>query len=100
MGFTDTLDTETNPNGTVGAQFGHAMAAVGDLNGDGIPDLITGANQQNEGWAYILYLNADKTVKTYTRINNSDGGFGITLDSEERFSRSMSFIGDLRGDGQ
>ncbi|MDW5290205.1 FG-GAP-like repeat-containing protein [Formosa sp. PL04] len=98
-GFTDTLTTGSNPNGTTGASFGHALCKVGDLNGDGVPDLMTGANQQNEGWGYILYLNADKTVKTYTRINNTDGGFGLVLDSEERFSRSISFIGDLRGDG-
>lgn len=98
-GFTDTLTTGENPNGTEGAQFGHALSKVGDLNGDGVPDLMTGANQQNEGWGYILYLNADKTVKTFTRINNTDGGFGLALDTEERFSRSISFIGDLRGDG-
>ncbi len=98
-GFSDILTDGSNPNGTSGASFGHAMCAPGDLNGDGIPDLITGANQQNEGWGYILYLNADKTVKTYTRINNTDGGFGLVLAAEERFSRSISFIGDLRGDG-
>ena len=98
-GFTDTLTTGSNPNGSAGANFGHAMCAAGDLNGDGIPDLMTGANQQNEGWGYILYLNSNKTVKTFTRINNTDGGFGLVLDSLERFSRSISFIGDLRGDG-
>ena len=98
-GFSDTLTVGANPNGTEGASFGHAMCAPGDLNGDGVPDLITGANQQGEGWAYILYLNSDKTVKTYTRIDNEDGGFGLVLDPEERFSRSISFIGDLRGDG-
>ncbi len=98
-GFTDALTDGTNPNGTSGASFGHALCKVGDLNGDGVPDLMTGANQQNEGWGYILYLNADKTVKTFTRINNTDGGFGLALESEERFSRSISFVGDLRGDG-
>jgi hypothetical protein len=98
-GFTDTLTTGANPNGTDGANFGHAMARAGDLNGDGIVDLFTGANQQNEGWGYILYLNSDKTVKTYTRINNLGGGFNLTLAPEERFSRSISFVGDLRGDG-
>ena len=98
-GFSDILTTGANPNGTEGASFGHALCKVGDLNGDGVPDLMAGANQQNEGWGYILYLNADKTVKTYTRINNADGGFGLTLEPEERFSRSISFIGDLRGDG-
>ena len=100
-GFNDILDTDLNPNGTFGAQFGHAMCAAGDLNGDGIIDLITGANQQGLGDAYVLYLNTDKTVKTYTKIDETEGGFNLVFDegSEERFSRSISFVGDLRGDG-
>ncbi|MFK7756965.1 MAG: FG-GAP-like repeat-containing protein [Flavobacteriales bacterium] len=100
-GFTDILDTEVNPNGTFGGQFGHALCSPGDLNGDGINDIITGANQQGRGDAYILYLNSDKTVKTFTKINDTEGGFGLDFgeDPEERFSRSISFVGDLRGDG-
>ncbi|MEN8927356.1 MAG: FG-GAP-like repeat-containing protein [Flavobacteriales bacterium] len=98
-GFADELSDTINANGTFGAAFGHAMCAPGDLNGDGVPDLITGANQQDEGHGYILYLNSDKTVKTYTKINNTNGGFGLILAPTERFSRSISFIGDLRGDG-
>lgn len=98
-GFNDVLTLGANPNGSQGANFGHALCRVGDLNGDGVPDLMTGANQQDEGRGYILYLNEDKTVKTYTRINNTEGGFGFTLPSEDRFSRSISFLGDLRGDG-
>ena len=98
-GFTDALTTGDNPNGTQGANFGHALCKVGDLNGDGIDDLMTGANQQAEGWGYILYLNADKTVKSYTRINSTEGGFDLSLTTEERFSRSISYLGDIRGDG-
>ena len=98
-GFDEILDSDENPNGTSGAQFGHAMCSPGDLNGDGINDLITGANQQSEGWAYIIYLNANKTVKSFTRINNNEGGFNFNLADDERFSRSISFIGDLKGDG-
>ncbi|WKX76567.1 FG-GAP repeat protein [Zobellia laminariae] len=75
------------------------MCAPGDVNGDGIPDLITGANQQNEGWGYVLYLNGDRTVKAYDRINNEEGGFDLNLEPEERFSRSISFGGDLKSDG-
>ena len=97
-GFSDTLTLGANPNGSEGANFGHALTRVGDLNGDGVPDLMTGANQQNEGWGYILYLNTDKTVKTYTRLNNMEGGFDFNLTAEDRFSRSISFLGDLRGD--
>lgn len=98
-GFNEILSNELNPNGTSGAQLGHAMSSPGDLNGDGVNDLITGANQQNEGWVYILYMNTDKTVKSFTRINNNEGGYDLTLAEDERFSRSLSFIGDLKGDG-
>ena len=98
-GFTDTLVFDENPNGTFGANFGHAMCAAGDIDGDGIPDLITGANQQYEGWGYVLYLNEDKTVKAYDKINNTEGGFNINLPEEGRFSRSISYVGDLKGDG-
>lgn len=98
-GFNDTLTLGGNPNGSQGANFGHALCKVGDLNGDGVPDLMTGANQQNEGWGYILYLNPNKTVKTYTRLNTTSGGFNFTFTPAERFSRSISFLGDLRGDG-
>lgn len=98
-GFTDELVTDINPNGTFGGQFGHAMCVAGDIDGDGVTELITGANQQNEGWAYILYLNTDKTVKSFTRINNTEGGFNLSLNSEERFSRSISYVGDLKEDG-
>ena len=100
-GFADVLETDPNSNGSAGAQFGHALCAPGDLNGDGIADLITGANQQGLGDGYILYLNANKTVKTYTKIDEIEGGFNLDFadEDEERFSRSLSFIGDLRGDG-
>ncbi|WP_290698005.1 FG-GAP-like repeat-containing protein [Lacinutrix sp.] len=98
-GFNDTLSDGVNPNGSSGAQIGHAMCAPGDLNGDGVPDLITGANQQNDGDGYILYLNSDKTVKSHTKISETSGGFNLALDNGERFSRSISFVGDLRGDG-
>lgn len=81
------------------ANFGHAMCAAGDLNDDGIIDIITGANQFNEGCGYILYLNSDKTVKTFSRINNDEGGFGLSLEQNERFSRSVSYIGNLSEDG-
>lgn len=98
-GFTETLDLEENPNGTFGAQFGHAMCAAGDIDGDGITDLITGANQQNEGNGYVLYLNADKTVKSYDKISATEGDFDLILGSEDRFARSISYVGDIKGDG-
>ncbi len=98
-GFTEMLDIETNPNGTIGAQFGHAMCVAGDIDGDGIKELITGANQQDEGIGYILYLNSDKTVKSYDKISATEGGFDLILGDGDRFARSISYVGDLKGDG-
>lgn len=50
----------THPNPQVGAEFGTSMAFVGDINGDGVPDLVVGAPKQNvggntdQGQAYLL----------------------------------------------
>lgn len=90
-GFKEDLPDTENENGSFGGQFGHALAAVGDLNGDGIIDLISAANQYAEGYAYLLYLNSDKTVKTFTRINNAEGGFNLSLSDVGRFGRSISY---------
>tara|TARA_R110000744_G_C19337362_1_gene559147 strand:- start:1223 stop:1915 length:693 start_codon:yes stop_codon:yes gene_type:complete len=98
-GFNETIPLDINPNGTYGGHFGHAMVAAGDLNGDNVPDLITGANQYNNGVGYILYLNADKTIKTFTRLNETEGGFALPLETDERFSRSMSIVRDYSHDG-
>ncbi len=75
------------------------MCAVGDFDGDGITDLITGANQQNEGMGYVLYLNADKTVKSIKKISATEGGFDLMLGVQDRFARSISYVGDLKNDG-
>lgn len=99
-GFDETISTDVNANGTTGGHFGHALIAAGDLNGDNVPDLITSANQYNDGVAYILYLNSDKTVKTFTRINSDEGGFDLTLGTIERFGRSISIVDDNRADGK
>lgn len=98
-GFDETIPIATNTNGTTGGQFGHALVAAGDLNGDGVADLISSANQYNDGVAYVLYLNADKTVKTFTRIDSAEGGFNLSLEPTERFGRSISIVNDNRETG-
>ena len=53
-----------------GDYFGHSLASLGDLNGDGITDLAVGASKDNTGGAlngavYVLFMNTNGTVKSH-----------------------------------
>ena len=62
-----------------GSYFGRSVAALGDLDGDGITDLAVGADRDNTGGVlrgsvYILFLNADGTAKGSQKIASGIGG--------------------------
>ena len=83
--------------------FGHSVASVGDLNGDGITDLAVGVNGDDTGGprrgaVYVLLLNADGTVNASTKIAHNMSG-GPSLANEDYFGHSVAGIGDLDGDG-
>ncbi|MBI2039154.1 MAG: FG-GAP repeat protein [Candidatus Niyogibacteria bacterium] len=54
--------------------FGRSVAAIGDLDGDGITDLAVGAQQDEasgtdgDGALHILFMNPDGTVKSTVKI--------------------------------
>ena len=86
-----------------GDYFGHAVAAIGDLDGDGITDLAVGADKDdtggyNRGAVYVLFLNANGTVKSSQKIVHNTGG-GPALATSDRFGSSIAALGDLDGDG-
>lgn len=87
-----------------GDHFGHALTAPGDLDGDGVPDLITGANQRdaggdNVGELFVLYLKTDGTVKSEARLGATNGRLPFTLPANGRFTRTLAMLGDLAGNG-
>ncbi len=95
-GFTGRLDE--------GDQFGRALAGIGDLDGDGVPDLAAGANfdddgGMNRGAVWLLCLNRDGTVKRTSKISSTSGGFAGPLRNQDEFGRSVCSPGDLDGDG-
>ncbi len=98
-------DTAGNFMGGLGNSdnFGVAVAALGDLDGDGVADLAVGAHLDddgavNRGAVWILFLNADGTVKTHQKISSTEGGFDGPHGAG-RFGTSLAAIGDLDGDG-
>ena len=80
------------------------MASLGDLDGDGVADLAVGAYGDDDGGSgrgavYILFLNADGTVKAETKISSTQGGLTGPLDDYDYFGWSVASLGDLDGDG-
>ncbi|MCP4963084.1 MAG: hypothetical protein GY925_27935, partial [Actinomycetia bacterium] len=85
-------------------QFGISVAGAGDLDGDGIVDITVGAHADDDGGAdqgavYVLFLNADGTVKAEQKISSLAGGLTGPLDDTDYFGASVAGIGDLDGDG-
>ncbi len=81
-------------------RFGTAVASPGDLDGDGLSDLIVGAPRDvaGKGAVYVLFMEPDRTVRSFQRINDSDGSFAGSLDVGDRFGGALATPGDLDGD--
>jgi len=84
--------------------FGHALANVGDVDGDGLPDLAVGAPDDddgglNRGALWLLFLEADGTVRDQAKISSTLGGLTGTLDNGDHFGSAVAPLGDLDGDG-
>ena len=92
----------------VGDAFGAETAAPDDLNNDGTPDLLVGAEFDDDGGSnlgaqrgavWILYLNDDGTVANHKKISDTRGGFDGSLDDGDVFGSGLSPLGDLDEDG-
>ena len=86
-----------------GDRFGSSVAGIGDLDGDGIPDMIVGADADDDGGIdsgaiYLIYLYSDGTIKTFSKISSNQGGLRDHLDVGSRFGGSITAIGDLDRD--
>ena len=87
-----------------GDNFGSSVAAVGDLDNDGLVDLAVGARLDDDGGAdqgavWILFLNANGTVASQQKISQTAGGFVGNLDPSDQFGFSVTGLGDLNNNG-
>lgn len=89
---------------TTRGRFGRGVTFIGDHDGDGIEDLAVGAYWDLDGGVqygaiWILFMNADLTVKAEQKISSLEGGFTGELLPKDRLGRNIAYLGDLDGDG-
>ncbi|MEM7350673.1 MAG: Ig-like domain-containing protein [Acidobacteriota bacterium] len=82
--------------------FGTSLAALDDLDGDGVADLAVGAPGDDDGGSdqgavWLLFLNPDGTVKSHQKVSATAGGFTGTLEASDLFGTSVAFLGHLDG---
>ncbi|MGF1572501.1 MAG: integrin alpha, partial [Sumerlaeia bacterium] len=87
-----------------GDRSGFSVSGAGDVNGDGLADLIVGAHRAAPNGDYAVgesYVVFGKTDSTAVDLNNlGTGGFRIDgIDAGDASGRSVSGAGDVNGDG-
>lgn len=84
--------------------FGSSVCNLGDLDKDGIIDIAVGAkwddgSGDNRGAVWIIYLNKNGTVKTCSKISETEGAFTGNLNDNAEFGASICNLDDFNSDG-
>jgi hypothetical protein len=83
-----------------GDQSGYAVSDAGDVNGDGLADVVVGSYGAGNGEAYVIFGKTDGVEINLDDIAVGNGGFAITGTPTHSLSgKSVSGGGDINGDG-
>ena len=80
---------------------GRSVSGAGDVNGDGLADVIVGArNADPGGKSYVVFGKADWTPVNLADVAAGSGGFVMNgIDPGDGSGFSVSGAGDVNGDG-
>ncbi len=91
----------------IGDNSGISVSNAGDVNGDGIDDIIIGADRANPngnfeaGESYVVF-GSSSGIGSSLNLSDLDGSNGFVIngiDDSDRSGRSVSSAGDVNGDG-
>ncbi len=108
----DTTQNLSNLNGkngfrlngeNVGDSLGNSVSNAGDINGDGIDDLIVGASHADtdifgSGASYVVF-GKTSGFESILNLSGINGDNGFQLIGGNRLGYSVSGAGDINGDG-
>src|SRR5262249_20798651 len=82
------------------AQLGWAVAPLGDLDEDGVPDLVVSAQGWSKrGAAWVLFLTRNGSVKGSAELGASEALERAGVGPGAGLGASLALLGDLDGDG-
>ena len=95
--------TENGPVLLDNDYYGYSVAGIGDLNGDGVRDIVVGAygddmGGDRRGTIHISFMNTDGSVDSTVEINGLTENGPVLLEYDF-YGYSVANIGDLNGDG-
>ena len=117
FGSTEGFNAQLNPanldgnngfviRGNESDRSGNSVSSAGDVNGDGLDDLIIGAfrayeNKYDQGASYVVFGNSEgfNAEIDLASLDGSNGFELLGLDEQDFFGSSVSSAGDVNGDG-
>lgn len=86
--------------------YGNSVSGAGDVNGDGLDDLVLGASRADPGSvidageSYVVFGKAGGAAVDLANVRGGVGGFVINgIDQSDQSGWSVSGAGDVNGDG-